>query len=56
MDVASSEFYVPEDGMYDLDFKNKPNDGSQKKTKCGPWKRASPPVCPALAGPNCVAR
>ncbi|GIL47394.1 hypothetical protein Vafri_4219 [Volvox africanus] len=32
MDVASSEFYT-EDGMYDLDFKNQPNDGSQKKTK-----------------------
>lgn len=33
MDVASSEFYT-EDGMYDLDFKNQPNDGSQKRTKC----------------------
>eukprot|EP00798_Chlamydomonas_sp_ICE-L_P022368 gene22368-29470_t len=31
MDVASSEFYT-EDKMYDLDFKNQPNDGSQKKT------------------------
>ena len=31
MDVAASEFYT-EDKMYDLDFKNKENDGSQKKT------------------------
>lgn len=31
MDVASSEFFT-EDKMYDLDFKNQPNDGSQKKT------------------------
>ena len=31
MDVASSEFYT-EDKMYDLNFKNTPNDGSQKKT------------------------
>jgi len=31
MDVASSEFYT-EDKMYDLDFKTKDNDGSQKKT------------------------
>jgi enolase len=31
MDVASSEFYT-EDKMYDLNFKNQPNDGSQKKT------------------------
>nr|QKY15213.1 enolase 1 (ENO1) [Polytomella parva]CBX25212.2 2-phosphoglycerate dehydratase [Polytomella sp. Pringsheim 198.80] len=32
MDVASSEFYT-EDKMYDLDFKNQPNDGSKKKTQ-----------------------
>jgi len=31
MDVAASEFYT-EDKMYDLDFKTKANDGSQKKT------------------------
>ena len=31
MDVAASEFYT-EDKMYDLDFKTKDNDGSQKKT------------------------
>ncbi|CAG9460011.1 unnamed protein product [Pedinophyceae sp. YPF-701] len=31
MDVAASEFQT-EDKMYDLDFKNQPNDGSQKKT------------------------
>jgi enolase len=31
MDVAASEFYT-EDKMYDLDFKNKESDGSQKKT------------------------
>jgi hypothetical protein len=31
MDVAASEFYT-EDKMYDLDFKNANNDGSQKKT------------------------
>ena len=33
MDVAASEF-MTEDGKYDLDFKNKPNDGSQIKTGC----------------------
>ena len=33
MDVAASEF-MTEDGKYDLDFKNKPNDGSQVKTGC----------------------
>jgi enolase len=32
MDVASSEFFGESDKMYDLDFKNQPNDGSQKKT------------------------
>jgi len=31
MDVAASEFYK-DDGKYDLDFKNKNNDGSFKKT------------------------
>ncbi len=31
MDVASSEFFT-EDKMYDLNFKNTPNDGTQKKT------------------------
>jgi len=31
MDVAASEF-MTEDKMYDLDFKNQPNDGSQKKS------------------------
>lgn len=31
MDVAASEFYT-EDKLYDLDFKTKNNDGSQKKT------------------------
>jgi enolase len=31
MDVASSEFFT-EDKMYDLNFKNQPNDGSQKLT------------------------
>lgn len=31
MDVAASEFYT-EDKLYDLDFKTKDNDGSQKKT------------------------
>mmetsp|Transcript_27595 Transcript_27595/g.60368 ORF Transcript_27595/g.60368 Transcript_27595/m.60368 type:complete len:480 (+) Transcript_27595:154-1593(+) len=31
MDVAASEF-MTEDKMYDLNFKNTPNDGSQKKT------------------------
>jgi enolase len=31
MDVAASEFFT-EDKMYDLDFKNEGNDGSQKKT------------------------
>jgi len=31
MDVAASEF-ITEDKMYDLNFKNQPNDGSQKKT------------------------
>jgi len=32
MDVAASEFFT-EDGMYDLNFKNQPNDGSEKLTK-----------------------
>lgn len=31
MDVAASEF-LTEDKQYDLDFKNQPNDGSQKKS------------------------
>jgi hypothetical protein len=31
MDVAASEFFT-EDKMYDLKFKEKPNDGSGKKT------------------------
>jgi enolase len=31
MDVAASEF-LTEDGKYDLNFKNKPNDGSEVKT------------------------
>ena len=31
MDVAASEF-LTEDGKYDLDFKNQPNDKSQVKT------------------------
>lgn len=31
MDVAASEFLC-EDGKYDLDFKTKDNDGSQKLT------------------------
>ncbi len=35
MDVAASEF-MTEDGKYDLNFKNKPNDGSQIKTGCAP--------------------
>ena len=35
MDVAASEF-MTEDGKYDLNFKNKPNDGSEVKTGCGP--------------------
>ena len=34
MDVAASEF-MTEDGKYDLNFKNKPNDGSEVKTGCG---------------------
>lgn len=34
MDVAASEFMM-EDGKYDLNFKNKPNDGSEVKTGCG---------------------
>jgi len=29
MDVAASEFWVPETKMYDLDFKTQPNDGSK---------------------------
>jgi len=33
MDVAASEF-LTEDGKYDLNFKNKPNDGSEVKTGC----------------------
>ena len=33
MDVAASEF-LTDDGKYDLNFKNKPNDGSQVKTGC----------------------
>lgn len=30
MDVAASEFYVPEKNVYDLDFKNPHNDGSHQ--------------------------
>lgn len=33
MDVAASEF-LTDDGKYDLNFKNKPNDGSEVKTGC----------------------
>ena len=33
MDVAASEFLC-EDGKYDLNFKTKDNDGSQKLTGC----------------------
>lgn len=33
MDVAASEFLTG-DGKYDLNFKNKPNDGSEVKTGC----------------------
>jgi enolase len=32
MDIAASEFYVEAEKKYDLDFKTKDNDGSQKKT------------------------
>ena len=32
MDVAASEFYVPEKNIYDLDFKTKNNDGSKQLT------------------------
>jgi len=30
MDIAASEFYVADDGSYDLNFKVSPNDGSQR--------------------------
>jgi Enolase, C-terminal TIM barrel domain len=33
MDVAASEF-LTDNGKYDLNFKNKPNDGSEVKTGC----------------------
>ena len=33
MDVAASEFYDDEKEIYDLDFKTKNNDGSQKKNR-----------------------
>jgi len=29
MDVAASEFWIPEKKIYDLDFKTSNNDGSQ---------------------------
>ena len=45
MDVAASEF-MTEDGKYDLNFKNKPNDGSQIKTGCALW----PPALPQVLG------
>jgi len=32
MDVAASEFYIAEEKVYDLDFKNDKNDGSKKLT------------------------
>lgn len=32
MDVAASEFWVPEKKKYDLNFKGKDNDGSQQIT------------------------
>jgi len=41
MDVAASEF-LTEDGKYDLNFKNQPNDGSEKKTGCVFWSVRSP--------------
>jgi Enolase, C-terminal TIM barrel domain len=62
MDVAASEF-MTENGKYDLNFKNKPNDGSEVKTGCGsPLQKhcrlgaerqtaLSPSPIPGVAGP-----
>jgi hypothetical protein len=60
MDVASSEFYT-EDKMYDLNFKEKENDGSGKKTGwvhsgTAPWPSqlasAAPPAMPPWQQPR----
>ena len=32
MDMAASEFYIKEENLYDLDFKNLESDGSKKIT------------------------
>lgn len=37
MDVAASEF-LTQDNKYDLNFKNQPNDGSDVKTGCAPFR------------------